>query len=562
MKKIILVVIGAALLFQCQAGNSGKTGGDSQDNPSLKGSMTISSTPDLYNIASKWASEYSSINPKLKIKVVSLMDAATGTMANAGKNLAFVSNDYNTEGSQWKMVVGRDVIVPVINSKNPFLNEIVRQGISAEDFSRIFKNPERRTWATLLEGGQNVPVDFYLIDNESIKSTIANFINQNTTSIDGIKVATGPEMVAAIQKDPNAIGFCKLSDIIDPSGQNLVSQISLLPIDKNGNGKMDYIEKIYDNLAGLSRGIWIGKYPKALCRNLYASSSVKPTNDNEIAFLKYVLTSGQPYLDQSGFNSLVNSERLSKIDRLPASFLKVQTSNGLNINQLIITILAVILFILAIMTFVIRYKRNTKPMIMNIDSLHLQAINENSLIIPKGLFFDKTHTWAFMEKDGSVRVGIDDFLQHVTGHITSIKMKRPGDKVKKGEPILTIIQKGKRLNISAPLSGIIRAENPILFTDSSLLNSSPYTEGWIYRIEPTNWLREIQFLLMAEKYSEWLKNEFSRLRDFLANAIKPSDPEYAYVILQDGGEISDHLLENLGPEVWEEFQTSFVDTSK
>lgn len=562
MKKIILVVIGAALLFQCQAGNSGKTGGDSQDNPSLKGSMTISSTPDLYNIASKWASEYSSINPKLKIKVVSLMDAATGTMANAGKNLAFVSNDYNTEGSQWKMVVGRDVIVPVINSKNPFLNEIVRQGISAEDFSRIFKNPERRTWATLLEGGQNVPVDFYLIDNESIKSTIANFINQNTTSIDGIKVATGPEMVAAIQKDPNAIGFCKLSDIIDPSGQNLVSQISLLAIDKNGNGKMDYIEKIYDNLAGLSRGIWIGKYPKALCRNLYASSSVKPTNDNEIAFLKYVLTSGQPYLDQSGFNSLVNSERLSKIDRLPASFLKVQTSNGLNINQLIITILAVILFILAIMTFVIRYKRNTKPMIMNIDSLHLQAINENSLIIPKGLFFDKTHTWAFMEKDGSVRVGIDDFLQHVTGHITSIKMKRPGDKVKKGEPILTIIQKGKRLNISAPLSGIIRAENPILFTDSSLLNSSPYTEGWIYRIEPTNWLREIQFLLMAEKYSEWLKNEFSRLRDFLANAIKPSDPEYAYVILQDGGEISDHLLENLGPEVWEEFQTSFVDTSK
>lgn len=562
MKKLILVLIGTALLFQCQTGNSRKTGGDSQDTPAIKGSMTISSTPDLYNIASKWANEYSGINPKLKIKVVSLTDANTGTMANTGTNLSFVSNEYNTEGSQWKMVIGRDAIVPVINSNNPFLNEIVRQGISAEDFSQLFKNREMRTWSILLEGGQNVPVNFYLIDNESIKSTIGNFINLNTTSFDGIRVATGAEMVIAIQNDPNAIGFCKWSDIIDPSGQNLPSQISLLPIDKNGNGKMDYIEKIYENVAAISRGIWIGKYPKALCRNLYVCSSIKPTNNNEIAFLKYVLTSGQQYLDLSGYSSLVNSERLSKIDRLPSTFLKTQTSNRVHVTQLIITLMAGIIFILAIIAFVLRYKRNNNQPVKNFNSLHLRAINENSITTPMGLYFDKTHMWSFMEKDGSVKVGIDDFLQHVTGPITSIKMKRPGDKVKKGEHILTLIQKGKRLNISAPLSGIIKEENKILFTDSSLVNSSPYANGWIYQIEPTNWLRETQFLFMAEKYSEWLKNEFSRLRDFLAIAIKPSDPEYAYVILQDGGEITDHLLENLGPEVWEEFQTNFIDTSK
>ena len=140
-------------------------------------------------------------------------------------------------------------------------------------------------------------------------------------------------------------------------------------------------------------------------------------------------------------------------------------------------------------------------------------------------------------------------------------MKKIGDKVIKGEPILTIIQKGKRLNISAPLSGVIRSENTNLSNDSSLINSSPYADGWIYRIEPTNWLREIQFLFMAEKQVEWLKSEFARLRDFLAHTIKQNTPEYAYVILQDGGEISDHLLENLGPEVWEEFQTNFIDGS-
>ena len=36
-------------------------------------------------------------------------------------------------------------------------------------------------------------------------------------------------------------------------------------------------------------------------------------------------------------------------------------------------------------------------------------------------------------------------------------------------------------------------------------------------IEPTNWLREIQFFLMAEKYKEWIKNEFSTIKRFSFN---------------------------------------------
>ena len=46
---------------------------------------------------------------------------------------------------------------------------------------------------------------------------------------------------------------------------------------------------------------------------------------------------------------------------------------------------------------------------------------------PEGLYYDKTHTWAFMEKEGLIRVGIDDFLQHVTGTITRVIMKEPGE---------------------------------------------------------------------------------------------------------------------------------------
>jgi hypothetical protein len=67
---------------------------------------------------------------------------------------------------------------------------------------------------------------------------------------------------------------------------------------------------------------------------------------------------------------------------------------------------------------------------------------------------------------------------------------------------------------------------------------------------------------MAEKYKLHIKNEFSRLKDFLAVALKPDEEKYALAILQDGGELRDGILSNLGPEVWEDFQTNFIDPSR
>jgi len=190
------------------------------------------------------------------------------------------------------------------------------------------------------------------------------------------------------------------------------------------------------------------------------------------------------------------------------------------------------------------------------------AFDENSIIAPQGLYFDKTHTWAFMEKDGMVKIGIDDFLQHITGTISRIRMKEPGEMVRKGEKILTIIKDGKQLNIYSPISGTIREQNQKLNLDSSIINSSPFADGWVYTVEPKNWLREIQFLFMGENYKEWLQDEFARLKDFFASSMKSSQAVYAHIVLQDGGELTDNVLADFGPEVWEDFQTKFIDTSK
>jgi glycine cleavage system H lipoate-binding protein len=190
------------------------------------------------------------------------------------------------------------------------------------------------------------------------------------------------------------------------------------------------------------------------------------------------------------------------------------------------------------------------------------VFDENTVKAPGGLYYDMTHTWAFMEKNGTVKIGIDDFLQHITGPLTGIKMKNIGETIKKGDNILSIIQNGKQINIYAPISGKIIEQNVALNSSPSIINSSPYSDGWVYLLKPSKWMRETQFLILKDKYTEWLKSEFSRLKDFLAVFVKPKELGHAQNVYQDGGELKYGILADLGPEIWEDFQRNFIDTTK
>ena len=531
------------------------------------GTVNVLSSPDLYDLTIKWADEYNRLNPEVLIKVTKIREVEIAATLKAGTGIGFVSNQsdpvFHSEAA-WNMVVGRNVIVPVMNSRNPFLEEIKRKGISPEAFARIMERPEKLTWGAILGNGQATPVHCYMVNDPSVKSGVADFLKINQGAINTMTVESGAALTAVIRNDPDAIGFCRMVTILDVNNQNLAENISLVPIDKNGNGNIDNMEKIYDNLQDFSRGVWIGKYPKALSGKIYAVSVAQNPSKNEAAFLTWVLAGGQQFLNPQGFSDLVNSERQTQLDKLsvPPVTVAAKSYNGYEILKLALLIIIGIIVIGCIVDMAKRTNKNKLSAVHGNLFPMLPVFDENSVILPKGLFFDKTHTWAHMETDGSVKVGIDDFLQHLTGPITSIGMKPAGVKVKKGDPLLTIIQKGKHLLIYSPVSGTITASNQNLAIQPTALNTAPYTDGWVYMIEPANWLREIQFLSMAEKYKTWLKDEFSRLKDFFAAAFSAHTPDCATIVMQDGGVLTDNILADLGPKVWEDFQTNFIDTTR
>jgi glycine cleavage system H lipoate-binding protein len=462
------------------------------------------------------------------------------------------------------LTVGREVWVPVMNADHPDREEILQKGMSPEAFSRLYcPSGEQATGSNSTVINNRAGMVAYLSNNPSFRGYLADFLNCGADRIEG-RVAGGTEgMVDLIRNDRKGIGFCNLSELIRLSEGDAVPGLSLVPIDGNGNGAIDYFEDIYGGIQELTHGIWLGKYPGALYSRIYMVADERSLDSEQRAFMEWMLEEGQPLLASGGFAALSQSEKYSKKEKLArAATAVVQVPARASGAKVILTVLGTILLLtlLAMLTTMLLGRvpaERKRP-----GEKSRLPLGEKIRSFPAGLFFDKSHTWVIMEKEGKVRIGIDDFLQYVTGPITRVMLKKPGELVKRGEPFLSLVQEGKKLEIHAPLSGTVVEQNSDLVFDSSRINDEPFAGGWVYVMEPLNWLSELRSYLMGDQYRSWLQKECSRLKDFFSCGLAPLKGIEAMPIMQEGGEITGGVLERFGPEVWEEFQTGFINNSE
>jgi glycine cleavage system H protein len=192
----------------------------------------------------------------------------------------------------------------------------------------------------------------------------------------------------------------------------------------------------------------------------------------------------------------------------------------------------------------------------------LGALTAKILRIPQGLFYSRNHAWMFMERSGVAKVGLDDLLQHITGEVKVDRLKNPGETICKGDLLVELDQGGKLLQVFSPVSGQIIDTNTKLIDDPRLLNEEPYGKGWLYQIRPTNWIAEVKSCYFAEEATNWSSKELLRFKDFLAATMKHYSPDASLVILQDGGELTDHSLSSFSEETWKDFQKEFLNLYK
>jgi len=527
--------------------------------------VKIFTTPETRDLVDSWISEYLKSNAGMKYEISSLGMAEINTKIAGDRSIGFVMQPPGTsisDRSMWMMTLGREVIVAVYNEENPFAEELSEKGVSAEELATVL-NRKHKNWGTLAGNESSESVDVYILDEPEVKFSVAKFLETDPSQIVDQKAFNKDEFLASISKDKYAVGFCCLSTILNSETQTFAEKAKLLPIDRNGNGRLDYSENFYANAEQFERSVWIGKYPRVLVHNIYAVAPAFPENKEVSDLLSWLTTSGQTAVEQSGYSELVYNEKQSNLEKLIPPVLLAENQSAENtwssaLFWAILTVLALGLLV-AVVVFTGR-RRKAKAPLLNKTRL-VKLFSEQALTFPNGLYFDKSHTWVFMEKGGRVRLGVDDFISNVTGDYTRVIMKSPGERIKRMEPVVTLIRKGKQIVLNSPVSGTIKEINESLVADPFNINNAPYGEGWVYKIEPSNWLREIQFFKMGDSYRQWISGEFIRLKDFLACSLNIMKMEDGKLAFQEGGELMLHPLKDLEPKVWEDFQNYFINTA-
>jgi len=105
---------------------------------------------------------------------------------------------------------------------------------------------------------------------------------------------------------------------------------------------------------------------------------------------------------------------------------------------------------------------------------------------PDDLKYEKNHFWAKVGDDGNVIFGATDFFQKLAGEIVYIELPMQGAKVEQNQSISSL-ESGKWVGkIFAPVPGEVIEANDELEDSPELINESPYDEGWIAKIKPSN----------------------------------------------------------------------------
>lgn len=121
--------------------------------------------------------------------------------------------------------------------------------------------------------------------------------------------------------------------------------------------------------------------------------------------------------------------------------------------------------------------------------------------IPNNLKFLDSHEWARLEEDGTVTVGISDHAQGLLGDIVFVELPDTGKLINKKDDIAIVESVKAASDVYSPLSGEIVSVNEALNDNPELINSSPYDDGWFFKIKPQN-NDELEDLLDAEAYAQ------------------------------------------------------------
>jgi len=123
---------------------------------------------------------------------------------------------------------------------------------------------------------------------------------------------------------------------------------------------------------------------------------------------------------------------------------------------------------------------------------------------PNDLKFLDSHEWI-KEDENTVIVGISDHAQSELGEVVFVELPAVGDEFVSGDEAAVVESVKAASEVYTPISGEVIEVNDALEENPELVNTSPYEEGWFFKLKVSDEnLGSIDSLMTAEEYSSML----------------------------------------------------------
>ena len=125
--------------------------------------------------------------------------------------------------------------------------------------------------------------------------------------------------------------------------------------------------------------------------------------------------------------------------------------------------------------------------------------------VPNELKFTESHEWVLIEDDIAT-VGITDYAQTLLGELVYVELPDVGDVISQDEDCAVVESVKAASDVYSPLLGEIVEINEQLADEPDLVNTAPYTDGWLFKIQFDK-PEQINDLLTAEQYQKLVAEE-------------------------------------------------------
>jgi phosphate transport system substrate-binding protein len=270
--------------------------------------ISMSGAFALYPLAEKWAEEYNKTHPEIKFEIQAggagkgLTDVLTGAV-DVGMFSRDITEADKAKGLWW-IALCKDAVLPTVNAQNPYMEILRLRGLKKEEFKSIFIDNTPSTWDSLfkINSATKNKIDVYTrADAAGAADSWASFFGKKQQDLKGIGVSGDPAIADAVKKDKNAIGYNNTSFVFDINTGEKVPGIEPIPIDVNGNGRIDEDENFYDDISTFLDAVNTGKFPSPPARDLYFITKGKPQKQEIADFFEWVLSDGQKFVHPEGY---------------------------------------------------------------------------------------------------------------------------------------------------------------------------------------------------------------------------------------------------------------------